>query len=485
MAIATSAPRTRRRSRTPVHNFHVRQQAFVIQPFLFHPVRPNETLKSLRFQSRVVTDPLANPLMGWHIEHFFFYVQLDDLLETFDASAIGLEDARLKWLWDFTTDALARNYVGASTAMLEMMSKVDAGFAGLLTYGAYRRVVEAFFREDGEEWNTAHKMNGNLAFAKRNVRDFAESAGSTFSMPDVTINIADGLTAAEIEKAMNDYEMLLSVSGGAVTTFEDYLASQHQGRYSDVRKAYRPELIRHVKEWSYPTNTINPTDGSPTSAVSWSVQQRADKDRFFRQAGLIVGVSVARPKVLQLGDTVDPANYLINGRHWLPQQVMDDPTAGLVAASGSIPIIWDSRDLFEHGGQFVNFDLTGAYKANAITWKDNAGTVSLAGGYPVATDINSGVFKTSTVNLIRQDGRVDMSILTDLPYDPNIGAVGGDEGEAMMMARSAVEDGGEIHPFETMADVATEYLSKLTARKAGNLDVQLPNVPAILRSKAL
>ena len=35
--------------------------------------------------------------------------------------------------------------------------------------------------------------------------------------------------------------------------------------------AYRPELLRFVRKWVYPSNVIDPTDGSATSAVSWSI----------------------------------------------------------------------------------------------------------------------------------------------------------------------------------------------------------------------
>ena len=62
-------------------------------------------------------------------------------------------------------------------------------------------------------------------------------------------------------------------------------------RYS--RKLFKPELITYSKEWTYPSNTIDTTSGAARSAVSWAVQLKADKDRYFKEPGFLVGVCVA------------------------------------------------------------------------------------------------------------------------------------------------------------------------------------------------
>ena len=52
---------------------------WTIQPFMIAPVLPGETLKNILLQSRAVTKPIKNGLVGWWLEHHFFYVKHRDL----------------------------------------------------------------------------------------------------------------------------------------------------------------------------------------------------------------------------------------------------------------------------------------------------------------------------------------------------------------------------------------------------------------------
>ena len=71
--------RTGRVTRSPRHTFQVRHEPFALVPFLLAPVLPGETFKSGLLQARAVTDPISNPIIGWHLEHYFFYVKHRDL----------------------------------------------------------------------------------------------------------------------------------------------------------------------------------------------------------------------------------------------------------------------------------------------------------------------------------------------------------------------------------------------------------------------
>ena len=53
---------------------------FSIQPFFSARVLPGETLRNLYFESRVVTSPVLNPIIGWKQEYYFFHVRISDLL---------------------------------------------------------------------------------------------------------------------------------------------------------------------------------------------------------------------------------------------------------------------------------------------------------------------------------------------------------------------------------------------------------------------
>ena len=77
----TVAPTRRagRVTRSPRHTFLTTMNPYVLTPFLLAPVLPGETLKSALLQVRAVTDPVRNPLVGWHLEHYLFYVKHRDL----------------------------------------------------------------------------------------------------------------------------------------------------------------------------------------------------------------------------------------------------------------------------------------------------------------------------------------------------------------------------------------------------------------------
>lgn len=454
-------PQTRRRNRSPEYDFHLRHRAYVIQPFLYAPVRAGETLKSMGWMSRAVSDPIKNPLMGWHLEYYFFYVQLQDLC------APGTEDTALKFLWDGNVSAETAPPNGFGPVVTRLENYSVAGSGTDFRYLAYKRIVEEFFRDQGETWNSAHKMSGALALARRNRKDFMESKGYDPSpanadpLTEITVGADDVISAEEIVGVMERYAMLSQSAIGSVTTFEDYLASQGQGAWSDISRAYRPELIRFIKEWTYPTNTVEPTTGVPSSAVSWSISSRADKDRFFREPGFIVGVTLARPKTLTTS-TREAVDTLVNQSRWLPKGMTSD------ASSATESVRFDTFDLFEYGGQFLNWDPAGSYNANQITWQDVAGSgAGPFGVYPVESSINSRIWVSATNNNVRQDGRVMLNILTDLPKDQHIG-----EDTADSAAMAANEN-------LSLKDLATEYAAKLNERRKGNSRVKLPDITAM------
>jgi len=74
-----SAPPTSRVGRYPKHTFQTRELPFTLQPICFARVLPGETLNNIFFESRVVTDPIRNALIGWKKEYYFFYIKATDL----------------------------------------------------------------------------------------------------------------------------------------------------------------------------------------------------------------------------------------------------------------------------------------------------------------------------------------------------------------------------------------------------------------------
>lgn len=63
---------------------------------------------------------------------------------------------------------------------------------------------------------------------------------------------------------------------------------------------------------------VDHTSGAPTSACSWKIAERADKDRLFMEPGCRIGMCVVRSKVFrseQIGSVVDLMETAFT---WLP-----------------------------------------------------------------------------------------------------------------------------------------------------------------------
>lgn len=268
-------------TRRPEHTFQIRQKPWIIQPFMIAPVLPGETFKNLLLQARVVSDPVKNPLIGWWIEYYFFYVKLRDLAarETYENLMLDGE---------LTTSSLN---AAAKTATFHN----DANSPDYVQQ-CLDTVVEWYFRAEGEG---AHNLD-NMPLASVNRTDWLDSVinDASFVAPiDVDVDGPDANTtiqASELDKALNTWQ-LLRAQQLTDMDFQDYLATY--GVKVTKEDDHQPELIRYMKQWTYPSNTVDPTTGVPSSAISWSVQERADKDRFCREPGFIFGVTIARPKV--------------------------------------------------------------------------------------------------------------------------------------------------------------------------------------------
>lgn len=394
LTLQNSAP-SKRVLRRPQHTFHLRTRPYQIQPFMLAPVLAGETLNNLLLQARVVTDPIKNPFIGWHVEYYFFYVKLRDL----DAREI-MEDMLL----DMTADTSSLN---DGTADVKYYHHSGKNYAKL----ALKRITEEYFRDEGETWNTA--AIDNLPLAKVNQKHWTESVYAASELPDDEIP-EPAEDFSDFEGKWNTWNYMRSMKMTEMS-FEDYMGTF--GVQTSKTEPHKPELLRYVKEWSYPSNTIDPASGAPSSAVSWSIAERGDKTRFFKEPGFIVGLSVVRPKVY-LGGQRESGSHLLDGAfEWLPAIMKDRVETSLKTLAGGTgplggvhttnPYIVDVRDLFVHGDQFLNFALT----------ETDAGLVALpktthvASAYPSSADINALFVGEAPANQVRQDGVVSASIL--------------------------------------------------------------------------
>ena len=401
-------------SRRPQHSFQVEHRPYEIQPFFIAPVFPGETMENLLLQVRAVSDPIKHPLIGWWLEHYVFYVKLTDL------------DDRTYMMNMLIDDSVA--LTGAT--FLTATADEDLYKQGISTYdfvaACLKRVTEEYFRDQDETltWAaggfTGTGTYSGLPLATAHVKeswmqslmlDDAEATPEPMQGPN------EPIYDDYLEKWQRMRQMRLTP-----LTYQEYLA-EHGIKAKESEDLYRPELVRYSRDWTYPSNTVDPATGVPSSAASWSIAERADKNRFFKEPGFLFGVTVARPKAYFSKQKGYMAQHLVNAFQWLPNMMSENPETSLtkfLAAAGPLAgntgalDYWvDIRDLALYGDQFLNFALTET--DNGLLALPGATLTKGAQRYPAVADIE-GLF-TSTAGsgtkagrTIRQDGVASLNI---------------------------------------------------------------------------
>ncbi|PHQ69335.1 MAG: hypothetical protein COB93_08310 [Sneathiella sp.] len=379
---------------------------------LIAPVLPGETMKNLLLQSRVITDPLNHPLIGWHAEYYFFYVKHRDLNDRALFESMVLDPSTDLTSLDSTSDAKTYHKGSSDTQ--------DINWSRL----CLDRVTEVFFRGEGEAILEA-AIDG-LPLANIGRMDFTDSLAldSSVNEPgdvDLTSAVAgqgDGTTAvkaSEIDEVMRNYEFLRA-NNLVQMTYQDFLATY--GIRPAKQDIHEPELIRYVRDWTYPTNTVDPATGSPSTACSWTISERADKDRLFTEPGFIFGCQVIRPKVYASSIVSSLTSIMNKAVDWLPAVLADDPWTSIrQVAANQAPItnmeadyLVDIKDLFIHGEQYLNFDPAEVEADGAINVPDWSAP-DIVRRYANA-DAADTLFTTPvSANSIRSDGIVSLNIL--------------------------------------------------------------------------
>jgi len=437
---AVPVARQPRIPRRPTHTAFVRHVPWVIQPFLIAPVLPGETLKRLSLQARAVTAPIQNSIVGWWLEHYIFYVKHRDLAD---------RDTLVTMMLDANADLSA----------MDDAAKLNTYHKGTTTPDFVQmclaRVVETYFRNAGEAWNVSGgttQLNGNsedMPLATVNRPGWTDSMLLKSAADDPTLVNEAGsgsLTAQELDTTMRAF-LLLRQQNLTDMTYEDFLRT-YGVSVPRAEELHVPELIRYSREWTYPTNTIDPTTGVPSSACSWGVRFQADKDRFFKEPGFIFGVTVARPKVYFRNQDGAAVQMMANPMAWLPAVMRDDPQTSIIeVAEADGPLdaqvtgdyLVDIRDLYLHGDQFIGGNLSssmsdltaGSALIGRIPTVDLP-TSTLGCDFPTDSDIQA-VFPLSdddpltyaTDIFVRQDMVIDLEIMgTQIDQTPSGHVVG-------------------------------------------------------------
>lgn len=400
------AQRMGRVSRYPQHTFQVEHKPWEIQPFLIAPVLPGESMKNLLMQARVISDPIKSRLLGWWAEHFFFYVKHRDLAERDEFVQMMLDPAWTPANVDSATDNAYTYFEGGSgsgTLYIDWAAK------------CLECVVDNYFRDTDEVAGDHVIRTGRYAakaFGTTWLQSLQPEAAVTWT--DVSISTAtdNAFTMRELSEAERQYEWLRQ-NGAVAMTYEEFLGT-YGVQVPAAEELHKPELIRFTRNWAMPVSSIDPTDGSAASAVTWQITERADKDRFFKEPGFIIGVTVVRPKVYRSRQLGHASAMLNNAYAWLPALMSDDPTTSLKLLPDNNGLLgdftdsggaWvDVKDLFLYGDQFVNFTLTDTDKGLVAL-----PSTALQTEYTVEADADA-LFAADTAELIRQDGIVSLNI---------------------------------------------------------------------------
>lgn len=398
--IVTERSRLQRVPRYPQHRFRLKARPWAITPFMVAPVLAGETMKNLLTQARVVSQPLKDKMGGWWAEFYFFYVKLRDMPD----AALLTENMLLNPEYDHTplnASAKAEHYHYAS-------------------YPDYVQrclepVVREYFRDQGEALNVA--MIGNYYAASINQNSWLDSVmqAADYATADMPLDAdASGtITTGEAAKQLRLWEFMRD-NAMTTMTYEEYI--ERFGVKLPAPDSQRPELIRYARDWAYPANTVDPLTGVPTSAMSWAIAERADKDRFFKEPGFIFGCCIVRPKVflsLQVGHASDLMSTALS---WLPPDWTDKQTTLRAVADNTGPLgnigdangyIVDIKDLLVYGDQFVNFTVAGSEVNQAAL----PVAATLQRRYASATDAD-GLFTGSTAatRLFDIDGVCSLTI---------------------------------------------------------------------------
>lgn len=411
LQIIRDLPATGRVMRKPQHPFHVFHHPYVIQPFLMAPVLPGETMKQALVQSRAVSSPIKNPLIGGFLEHFLFYVPVSAMPSAAAIMAMFVDEAEAG-LAISTADVKSRYFAWGYDFVKECL----------------QAVVQGYFRQEGVAWDAAGTTivdhNGEtVPIAELSQESWLDSATLTSDLPaaatlqDDVVGRFDSLDAARQRYAQ------IRALGFQAMTFDDYLRLEGVAvPEAEAEAVEMPELLRFSRDWVYPANTVDPSTGVPSSAYSWQVAFRADKDRFFKRPGFVFGVTVMRPKVYlsrQYGTASSQMRFL---RSWLPREAAEGAeavyeyanTAGVLstgvadATSPSGNIVVDLRDLLTYGEQFHNIAAADQAGCNFVALP----STNMQKRFVSLTDIN-GFFPgaSAATRLIKQDGVVHLHIL--------------------------------------------------------------------------
>lgn len=386
--MAVAGPRMARRIRRPQHTAYLHFLPHYLVPFLAHPVLPGETLKNVVFQGRVLSTPLVNQITGWWLETYWFYVKHRHMTNA--ASYTGM-------MLDLSTTAAA--HTGAVPVF-----QADNGDA-FFVRDAYVAVVNEYFRGDGESIATPTAP----ALTRLRMPGWWDSLVPENSLDTLLGGVADdtigGSTAldqvGEVARAIETYNTL-RMMGVTNLEYDDWLRSF--GVSIAAPQDDRPELIRYTREWTYPANSVSvdATAQRVSSVVSWSLTERIDKDRYFKEPGIILACVLARSKWYHDRQRAGVGS-MTNALAWQTPFAGGGMYEAFQPVQGMAGYRFDTRDLFNHGDQW-RYAQRGTLNPPTIAWPGDGKF-----DYPSVGEIDA-LFVDTTAGFLRMDASANLGI---------------------------------------------------------------------------
>jgi len=358
-----------RKPRNPQHRFNLRTQPWAIQPTMIAPVLPGETIANIHIQGQIWSEPLLARLKntGWWCEHVFYYVKLRDL----GADAAERASIANALVTGASTLATVLPPAAAVTQLFETAAAI--GGAGFMSR-ALKRIVEEYWRFEGED--SSDFMIGNLpaaSYVPADHRDWMDKLTFYDDYQDRREMVADASPTGDVSvdaigRAYASWEALKG-AGAMTMDFEAWMRTYGSEAVQKVEtdpNLWRPEEIGTIRQWTYPTNTVEPSTGLPAVAVGWRVAERLDKKIFCHEPGFIVGVQCIRPKLYPAEQVGYASQYMVNQMHWLPAVLNDqidvshawqENDTGPLASklTDDEAYVWDIRDLLNYGDYYRNY----------------------------------------------------------------------------------------------------------------------------------
>lgn len=348
-------------TRRPQHRFNLRFLPYEIQPFVLAPVLPGETFESVMLQSQTWSDPLKPSLknVGWWLHYNFFYVRHRDLPPE-------------------VRELLAQMLIAPDEADLSSIIRPTASqslytFAGGVDWASLclAHIVSEYFRDQDEADDDYLSPNG-LPLAQiygRGSSDGIERLTADADYEDRRVDLIENgsLYANDLSTMMGHWAAMRD-AGLTDMDYADFMKTYGSAVREDEESPnlHRAEDVWSLREFNYPSNTVEGTTGVPAVAAGWRVQKSGGKKIFCDEPGFLFGVTYVRPKVYMKNLRGSLAGAMADVRSWLPAMLHDQVDLGHVkflTTEGPLPSqtddYWiDLRDLFLYGDQFVNHDGT-------------------------------------------------------------------------------------------------------------------------------